>query len=277
MPYSTLILTRNEATNLPRCLDGVAACDDVVVLDSGSTDATAEIAVSHGARVFSRPFDTFADQRNWGVANIPFKHGWILHIDADECVTPPLHDEIVQTCRDDRHSAYLIANKLMFMGRWIRRASMYPSYQARLLKRGEAAYKQSGHGQILAHADRGVGTLLEPYIHFNFSHGLEAWVAKHNRYSTAEAKRIATDQRSLGQALRQVVSRGSPEQRRQALKRCADFLPAKPLARFLYLYVLKGAFLDGLPGFHYCVLMAFYDYLVILKARELRTTTIPPA
>jgi hypothetical protein len=267
MPYSTLILTHNESANIRRCLESLEGCDDVVVVDSMSTDDTVAVAESLGARVFSRRFDTFAAQRNWGVDHGEFRHPWVLHLDADECLTPALHDEIEQVIARDDRSAHLIANKLMFMGRWIRHASMYPYYQARLLKRGEAWFGQVGHGQILAHAERGVGTLREPYVHHNFSRGVSDWVERHNRYSTDEARRLCAGQQVQPAAAR--TAGDATEARQQWRKRLAARLPFRPVLRFLYLYVFRLGCLDGRPGFDYCVLMSFYDYLTRLKAREM--------
>lgn len=269
MGYSTLILTKNEYGNLSRCLDSLTACDDVVVLDSGSTDGTQELARERGIRLFSRSFDSFAGQRNWAIDNIPFKHSWVLHLDADECVTPALHAELLAVTQADAASACLLASKLIFMGRWIRRSSMYPHYQARLLRIGEARFEQTGHGQHLAFASRGIVRLREPYLHHNFSKGIFDWVERHNRYSSDEARRLVFEQVSFSGVLLRAVFGETAETRQQARKRLADALPLRPLVRFLYSYVWRGGFLDGFPGFHYCVLLAFYDYLTRLKRTEI--------
>lgn len=275
MPYSVLILTRNEAANIEHCLASLPHCDDVVVLDSHSTDDTCARAQRMGARVVAREFDSFAGQRNWAIDNVVFRHPWVLHLDADECVTPELHAEIEAVTQKDAHSAFLVANKLIFMGKWIRRASMYPFYQARLLKLGEARFTQHGHGQVLAHAERGIGKLSEPYIHYNFSRGVSDWVERHNRYSSLEAQRLARGGTTLLGSLKDTVAGESSEARQQGLKRLADALPSRPFIRFFYLYIVRGAFLDGRPGFDYCVLMAFYDYLIRLKASELQASHKP--
>lgn len=269
MAYSVLLLTKNESANIGRCLASLRDCRDIVVLDSFSDDDTVEKARAAGARVFQREFDSFAGQRNWGVENCGLAHEWVLHLDADECLTPELHAEIEAAVAAGSKSAYLIANKLIFMGKWIRHASMYPYYQARLLKRGESAFSQTGHGQILARAERGTGTLREPYIHYNFSRGISDWVDRHNRYSSDEARRLV---QSPAKVFHGDHMRGTSSQdRQQRLKRLADQLPFRPLARFFYLYVLRAGFLDGRAGFDYCVLMSFYDYLTRLKAREALT------
>jgi hypothetical protein len=269
--YSVLILTFNEAANIGRCLDSLRECDDVVVLDSFSTDGTVESVQSRPARLFQRTFDTFAGQRNWAIDSVPFKHPWVLHLDADECMTPALHSELLAATSEDAKSAYLLANKLMFMGRWIRHASMFPYYQARLLKLGESRFVQIGHGQTLDNAARGVGTLKEAYLHYNFSKGISDWLSRHNRYSSDEARRIASRSMPLSEAVVGVFRGATGQDRQQARKRLADSLPAKPLWRFLYLYFVRMGLLDGCPGFHYCLLMAIYDYLVVLKSKELRS------
>lgn len=266
--YSVLILTYNEAGNIDRCLDSLAGCDDIVVMDSYSTDGTLAHLEARQARVFQRAFDTFAGQRNWAIDNVPFKHRWVLHLDADECVTPALDREIREAVATDEKSAYMLANKLMFMGRWIKRASMYPYYQARLLKVGESRFVQTGHGQTLGSTSRGVGTLREAYLHYNFSKGIADWITRHNRYSTDEALRIGTQKGSWVGAMQQAMFGRTPQEKQQGRKRLADSVPFRPVVRFGYLYFWKFGFLDGLAGFHYCILMAIYDYFIRLKCRE---------
>lgn len=264
MSFSILILTLNEEQNLPDCLASVAWCDDVVILDSGSTDRTCEVARAAGARVFTRAFDDFASQRNWALDHIPFTHPFLFHLDADERFTPELLAECRQVVAEDRHSGYLVANKLMFMGRWIRRASQFPCYQMRLLKRGEIVFERNGHGQREGRAERGLGRLREAYLHYNFSKGLADWIEKHNRYSSQEA-----DESANLDASARLFAR-DPHERRKALKRLATRLPCQPLLRFLYLYLARGGCLDGTAGYHYCRLVAIYQYFIHLKRREHR-------
>lgn len=272
MPFSVLILTHNEQANIARCLEALrshgslSAGIELAVLDSGSTDDTVAIVERHGVPVYRRPFDTFARQRNWGAEQIPWKHDWILHLDADECVSREFLEEVEAVTSDEQMAAYLAANRLWFMGRWIRHASMFPRYQARLLRRGRARFVDRGHGQYLDPSVTAVGTLRTPYDHHNFSKGISEWVEKHNRYSTAEA----------GENLRRAASvhgRGSNvETRQQRVKRLTQMLPCRPLLRFLYLYVWRCGFLDGRPGFIYCVLVAFYQFLIGAKEYELRSS-----
>jgi glycosyltransferase involved in cell wall biosynthesis len=267
--YSVLVLTFNESANIERCLASLKECDDIVVLDSFSTDDTLDLVSRYPARVHQRRFDSFAGQRNWAIRNLSFKHHWILHLDADECLTPELHEELLQVIARDEKSAYLIANKIVFMGRWIRRSSMFPHYQARLLRLGEAEFVQKGHGQTLGATTRGVGVLQHAYWHHNFSKGIADWVTRHNRYSTDEANRIHRDRGDVFTAVWQALTASTQEGKQQARKRLADAIPCRPLVRFVYLYLVRLGFLDGAPGFRYCILMSFYDYLVRLKVREL--------
>jgi glycosyltransferase involved in cell wall biosynthesis len=264
--FSILILTRDEEANIVPCLESVAWCDDVVVLDSFSTDRTVELAEAAGARVHQRAFDDFGAQRNHAIDRIPFKHAWVFHLDADERFNPALREECLKVIREDRHSAYFVANRLIFMGRWIRHSSQYPYHQVRLVKLGEARFAKSGHGQREESALRGTGYLATPYEHLNFSKGIADWVDRHNRYSSEEAEAAAelcgAFPGSSG------LFAADPLARKRALKRLHARLPARWLCKFLYLYVWKRGFLDGYPGFAYCVLNGFYDFLITVKIRE---------
>ena len=136
MNVSTLILTLNEESNLPRCLTSLKWCDDVVVLDSISEDRTVEIARSMGARVVEREFDNYANQRNYGLQDIDYKHPWLLMVDADEEVAPELAAEIEAVLEDADPELCLLRmrRKDYFMGQWIRRSSGYPTWFGRLMK-----------------------------------------------------------------------------------------------------------------------------------------------
>jgi len=268
MSVSVLVLTRNEEHDLPRCLDAVRWCDDVVVVDDLSTDRTVQIAEEFGARVVQRPFDTFAAQRNFALDNVSFKHDWIFHLDADEILTPGLRFEIEAVVSDGHYQAFRVPSKTFFMGKWLRHAATYPVYQVRLGRNPGLRFVQVGHGQREQLDPALIGRLREPYLHFPFSKGLKEWFAKHNRYSTAEAEHDLTLRRAKRLGLRALLSRDSTE-RRRALKDLSIWLPLRPTLRFLYPYVLRRGFLDGRPGLAYCQLMALYERMVVLKTVEL--------
>ena len=270
MGISVLLLTLNEAANLPACMAALAWADDVVVLDSFSQDETLAVAVRLGARIYQRAFDDFAGQRNYALDQIPFQHEWVLHLDADEIVTPALRAEMEAAVAAGRYDAWRVPSKMMFMGRWLRYSGLYPSYQVRLGHRDRFRFKQVGHGQREDLAPERIGTLTEPYLHYSFSKGLSDWVDKHNRYASAEAREAVRLLASGGGLDWAGLVAREPTRRRRALKALSIRLPLRPLLRFLYMYVLRRGFLDGRAGLTYCRLLAIYEYLIVLKTRELR-------
>jgi glycosyltransferase involved in cell wall biosynthesis len=266
MSFSVLILTCNEERNLASCIQSVEWCGDIVVLDSGSADATLEIANSLGVRVVQHRFVNFAEQRNWALRHIEFRNPWVFHLDADERFTPELAAECRKVILEDRYSGFLAPSKMMLFGKWLRHAAAYPVYQTRLLKVGELWYEQIGHGQREASAERGIGVLNEPYLHFSFSAGFDRWFEKHNAYSRAEAGQLLAGN-GAGHAAPPLAARVA---RFRKLKYLSRRMPCRPLAVWLYLYVLKRGFLDGRAGFTYCALRAIYEYMIDLKAAEIR-------
>lgn len=265
MSFSILILTHNEERILARCLESVASCDDIVVLDSQSSDATAKIAREFGARVVLNRFINFADQRNWGMRNIPFRHKWVFHLDADELFTPELAVECQAAIVEDRYSGFLVPSKMMLFGKWLKHAAAYPIYQTRLVKIGELWFEQVGHGQREGPALRGLGTLIEPYLHYSFCAGFDRWFEKHNRYSTSEAQLWINGYKpNVTQDVSPAVVRV------RKLKQLALRLPCRPLFVWLYLYFVRCGFLDGKAGITFCSLRALYEYMINLKADELR-------
>jgi glycosyltransferase involved in cell wall biosynthesis len=263
---SVLVLTLNEEVNIAECLGSVAWADDVLVLDSGSEDATVEIAKENGARVMYRPFDNFASQRNYGLEEGNLRYDWVLHLDADERVTPDLRDVLQKKARHAAMRAYRVPSKLMFRGTWLKYSGMYPTYQVRFGRRDALTFQQVGHGQRSELSPDRLGTIDEPLLHYAFSKGVADWVERHNLYSNDEAKHaLEACNRSINWS--GVVS-GDAQLRRRALKDLSYRLPFRPLLRFLYVYVGQLGFLDGRPGFDYAMLLAFYEYMIGLKRRE---------
>jgi glycosyltransferase involved in cell wall biosynthesis len=266
MNISALILTRNEEVNIGVCLDHLAWCDDIVVLDSFSEDRTVQIAEAIGARVFKRRFDDYANQRNYGLKRIPYQNQWVLMVDADEIVPENLAQEIhrIETIETDV-CMYCMRRKDFFRGKWLRHSSGYPTWFGRLVIPEKVSVKRAINEEY--HTDGKTAYLRHHLWHHPFKKGIAAWVDKHNRYSSMEAEALI--QRDEPGNAYNLLSR-DPVMRRKGLKQLVYRLPARPLVVFIGLYFLKLGILDGRAGFSYCLLRAFYEYLIDLKQIELR-------
>lgn len=268
---SILILTLNEENNLPACLKTCAWSDDIHVLDSYSTDQTVSIAESFGAKVWYRKFDSFAQHQNWALANIPFKHPWVFYFDADERITPELARTMqAAVLQPGDNVAFRIQRRDFFLGQWLRHVQMTLFYD-RLFRPEKMRYERLGH--CVSRPDGPVETVAGYLDHFPFSKGIAEWVAKHNFYSTQEAEQIRRNRRenAAGFSLRKALFGREPHERRRNLKELYYRMPARPLVKFLVMYVGKRGFLDGRAGFAYSVLIAFYEYMIVLKLRETGT------
>lgn len=269
MSVSTLIMTLNEEENLGRCLESLRWCDDIVVLDSFSEDRTVEIARAAGARVVQRAYDDEAGQRMYGLKEIEFRHSWVYTPDADEVTPESLRDEMLAIAADPtRPEAIFQARyKNMFMGRWIRRSSLYPTWITRLVRPDLVRFERLVHSRCVS--DRPTGRLKAHFIHYSFNKGLSAWYDKHNRYSSVEAELALAGGRRPRIDWRGLVS-GDPADRRASIKAIAARLPFRPTLRFLYMYVLRGGFRDGWAGYSYCRMIASYELMIEIKTAERR-------
>ncbi len=271
MSCSVLILTLNEGLILPRCLQALHWCDDIVILDSYSTDNSIEIAEAAGARVYQRAFDDFAGQRNFAIDTLSFRHEWIFHLDADEIFTEALRREIMERIAHESFDAYRAPSKMMWGDTWLKHAATYPVYQVRLGRRGRFRFRQVGHGQRSDIDDDSIGTLQSPYLHYSFIKGMGDWLHRHNRYSTQEAHEAVRSMSHNAFEWKSLVSK-NPSRRRHSLKVLGYRIPCRPLAKFGYQYLFRLGFLDGIAGFRYCMLQAIYEYMICLKTAELLAT-----
>src|SRR5262245_57199530 len=189
-PPSILILTKDEEVNIEACLKTCLFSDDIVVLDSYSTDRTLEIAQKFpNVRIVQRKFDTWSKHSNWALENIKFKHSWVYYSDADERITPEMQQEIVRRINDpaERFDAYRVEYKNMFMDTWIRWGGLYTVWIIRLFRPDKILYEDR---EVNAHpvVKGELGDLQEHFIHYSFNKGLVPWCHKHNSYSEMEAK-----------------------------------------------------------------------------------------
>jgi glycosyltransferase involved in cell wall biosynthesis len=265
---SVLILTCNEQLDLPACLDSIPWCDDIHLLDSGSTDRTAEIAAARGAHVTFRPFDTFAAQRNASL-QLHFKHPWVLVLDADERPTPELSAEMQQAVASApaNIAAFRIQRRDFLWGTWLKHAQMTP-YYVRLLRLGHARYERDVNEVVRIQGD--IGQLQSPLDHMAFSKGLAYWVTKHNAYSTTEAALLASGDAVRDASVWQALFARNFHERRVAQKAIFYSLPLRPFIKWGYMMFIRGAVLDGKSGMMYATLHAFYEYLIEVKCREIR-------
>ncbi len=268
------ILTYNEELDIAACIESAMVSDDIIVVDSMSSDRTVEIANKYPARVVKHAFESHGKQRTWMLENISPKYDWVYILEADERMTPELFAECVDAAKSTDYIGYYAAERVMFMNTWIRRSTQYPRYQLRLFRHGKVWFTDYGHTEREV-CEGNTSFLKETYPHYTSGKGLSRWIDKHNRYSTDEA--IETlHQLETGSVNWQDLFFGKTEvERRRALKNLSLRIPCRPLARFFYMYFILGGCLDGRAGFAWCTLQAFYEYLIILKAWEIKHTNTP--
>ncbi|MFZ5806623.1 MAG: glycosyltransferase family 2 protein [Verrucomicrobiota bacterium] len=262
-----VILTKDEEKNLPRCIASLKWCSKIIILDSGSTDRTCEVASSLKVQVVthipSQPF-LISEQRNWILDHDDLQTEWVLFLDADEEIPADLASEIQRLCSqtDSAYNAYELTPRYLFWDRWLKRTQGYPNWHPRLLKRGEVKFC----GGVWEHFDKNarVGRILIPYNHYANSKGIADWIIRHNRYSSWDAD-IAFQYLQTGQETSLLT------QRKKFLRKCAAQLwPFRPFARFIQMYFLRLGFIEGIPALVLCVMYAVYEFMVVVKIAELR-------
>lgn len=275
MSVSIFIQTLDEENNLPGLFDSLEGFDDIVVLDSLSTDRTKEVALERGARWFERPYDGRGPHQNWAMEHIDFKHTWVFYLDADERMTPELRAEIEaiaarwdsgELTRDNAPVAYYCGRKNFFRGKWLKHA-MPPGNIMRFFQPPHIRFARLANP--VPTVDGQIGYLKQHFIHYNFSKGLREWIERHNRYSSYEATETI---RALESSPVKLGNLFSPDRntRRLELKNISFRMPFRPLFKFLYMYILGRGFLDGRAGLTYCTLQMIYEYFIVLKVREAR-------
>ena len=267
--FSIYILTHNEELDISACIESAILSDDVIVVDSFSTDRTVEIASRYPIRVLQHKFESHGRQRTWMLENIPTKYEWVYILEADERMTPELFEECLQASDRQEAIGYYVAERVMFMAQWIRHSTQYPRYQMRLFRKDKVWFTDYGHTEREV-CDGATGFLKQTYPHYTCSKGFSRWLEKHNRYSTDEAVETL-HQLEQGSVNWWNLCFGSSEvTRRRSLKDLSLRLPFRPLLRWIYMYFFLGGVLDGKAGFAWCTLQAFYEYLILLKVEEIK-------
>ncbi len=221
-PLSAVLITRNAASQLAECLASLAFCDEILVVDSGSSDDTVGIAKQHGARVIQSEWRGFGPQKQFAVEQA--SHDWVLCVDADERVSERLRASVLAVPPAPNHSAYRFARCNRFMGRYLRHGEGYPDWSLRLFDRRSARWSADAvHEQVLATSE--IGTLQGDLLHES-AESLETYLAKQNRYSTLAAhEALASGQRAT-----------------------VWHLLLSPALRFIKFYFVRLGLLDGIPG-----------------------------
>lgn len=276
-PISFFLTTKDEEENLPFALQSIVGwCEEVFVLDSGSTDRTGEIAESYGAKFFYTPWKGYAGQKNWGLDNLPFTGKWIFILDADEVITPELRDELIRIANDDNcpNDACFVNRYFIFLGKRIRHCGYYPSWNCRFFKRGKARYEQREvHEHMIVN---GPTAYLKHEMEHYDRRGIEFYIHKHNRYSTLEAGEMFKVRTGTSKEA-PASFWGGPQQRRRWIKHTVwPRLPARWFFRWLYMYIFRLGILDGKIGFHFCLFLAGYEHQISLKLKELQTQAKRP-
>lgn len=243
LPISAVVITRNEENRLAACLESISFAAEIVVVDSGSTDKTVEIALQYGARVFQQEWLGFGRQKQFAVSCAA--HDWVLCLDADERVGAELRASIEGAMRNPVFGAYRFPRRNRFMGRWLFHGEGYPDWSLRLFHRAHARWSEDAvHEKVLV--DATVGALSGDLLHES-EETLESYLAKQNRYTTLQAKALHDQGKRAG----------------------IGKLLASPLLRFVKFYLVRRGFLDGLPGLVHIAIGCFNSFAKYAKLREL--------
>lgn len=272
-PVSVIVPVRNEAENLRRCLPALQWADEIFVVDSQSRDETVAVAEQHGAKVVQFRFNgTYPKKKNWSLDHLPFRNEWVFIVDADEVVVPELAEEITRRIATAEADGYYVNSKYYFLGRRIRHCGYSEAWNLRLFRHKLGRYERmpvapggaTGDNEAHEHVElQGKALRLRHELdHFAYP-TIDVWVEKHNRYASWEAEQF---ERFLREPTPRSIGPGKRFKR--FLKKIYLRLPARPVVRFLYAYVVRRGFLDGKPGLIFCGLLAFYDFLCAAKVYE---------
>ena len=245
LPLSAVIITLNAASSLAACLDALDFCDEVLVVDSGSTDHTIAMALARGARVMHQDWLGYGPQKQFAVEHA--SHDWVLCIDADERVSPALRASILQALDNPGHLAYRFPRCNRFLGRYLRHGEGYPDWNLRLFERRHAHWsRDTVHEKVQTQTP--VAPLAGDLLH-DSAETLSGYLSKQDRYTTLAAQQAyAAGQRAH-----------------------VGHLLLSPLLRFIKFYFLRLGFLDGVPGLVHILIGCGNSFTKYAKIIELQT------
>ena len=274
LPISVIVAARNEEKNLGRCLESLDSVGEIYVVDSFSTDCTAEIAGSFGANVIQFHYQGgWPKKRQWALDSLPLNYEWVLLLDADESLTPELVSEIETVIRNPSVDGYYVGLDMHFLGRQLRHCGA-SFYKLSLFRHGKGHFECRTSDQDTSMCDMEVhehvmvdgptATLSERLVHRNVT-SLSRYIQKHDEYSNWEA-RVWSGTKNRSELSPDLF--GSQAQRRRWLKQKFFKLPGSSVWLFFYRYVLRLGFLDGVPGLIYCGFQAIQCFHVKAKLYE---------
>jgi glycosyltransferase involved in cell wall biosynthesis len=278
VPLSVVVPVKNEAANLRDCLASVSFAQEIVVVDSASTDGTQAIAEAAGARVVQFAWNgKLPRKKNWALENIPWQHEWVLIIDADERIIPELEREIREAIRRPDVAGFYLNRRFWFLDGWINHCGYFPSWNLRLFRHRLGRYEQmevdknipSGDNEVHEHVllNGRAEYLSAPMEHYAFP-DVATFIEKHDRYSWWEAAAF-TQLNSTRETTLRATPFGTALERKRWLRKVATTAPFRPSLRFLYHYVWRQGFRDGYRGWVLCRLLARYERMIAIKEREL--------
>jgi len=265
---SIFIITYNEEKDIKRCLDSVSWSNDIVILDSFSTDKTLSIAIEfQNVKIFKKKFVNYSTQRNYGLKTIDFINPWVLIIDADETCSIELKMELLSNKiqNNSNNVVYSLRRKTFFANKWLKHNSMYNVWIERIVKPKYVTFYGDIHEKLKYN---GLSKKLSSNIeHYPFSKGIENWISRRNRYSTLNAEYEITHGYDI--KINNLFSK-NPVEFRQFLNSIYRKLPLRWFIFFIYNFFIKLCFLDGYKGIYYVLLETFYEFVIVLKIKYKR-------
>lgn len=260
--YTIIILTKNEATIIEKCIDAIPKGIKCVILDSGSTDNTKEIVTKRNIDFFEHIMPNFiiSEQRNWALKNLPILTDWVMFLDADEYISDNLNNKILEEINSSSHNAYRLTPRYIFWGKWMKRLQGYPNWHDRLLKRKEVSIVGGVWEKFDDNAD--VGYIHIPYDHYANIKGFKNWLERHNRYSDWDAKKTFEYLYNDGDI--------GTKRKYKLRKVSAKMWWFRPWARCFYMYFIRLGFLEGWQAFYLVMHYFIYEYMIVFKIIELK-------
>jgi len=275
-PISIILLTYNEEANIRRCLESIKDfTDDIVIVDSFSTDTTLKICQEYGCRIVQNKFVNHAVQFNWALDNVPLDRPWILRLDSDEILPVKLKRELLEliTISGPDVTGIYLNRRTFFMNRWLKHGGMYPHYILRVFRKGSGRYEEKTEEHLVLKNGQTIHATHD-FVEDNRQNTLKYWLRKHDDLSDGEIRDTLLETRDPDRDLTPRLF-GTKVERTRWLKThvyAKSPLFLRGLLYFVYRYVFRLGFLDGVPGLIFHVLQGFwYRFYIDARIYEIRS------